>query len=97
MNFNRNFKLDKYEHKSPVKKSNIIKLDDHNLFSFSCFNGKSVRLKDFNNYYANRNDAIKSISDFFNTLTIISNMKKMKSIPMIRKKNYIIMNFMMTK
>ena len=76
MNFNRNFKLDKYEHKSPVKKSNIIKLDDHNLFSFSCFNGKSVRLKDFNNYYANRNDAIKSISDFFNTLTIISNMKK---------------------
>ena len=44
------------------------------VFSFSFFNGSSIRLRDFNNYYANNFDAMKSVYDFFETLKQISNM-----------------------
>ena len=74
MSYKRNFKLQKYEHKTSINKNDSVKLDEHNLFSFSYFNSKSIKLRDFNNYYANNNDAIKSVSDFFEMLIIISNM-----------------------
>lgn len=44
------------------------------VFSFSFFKGKSIKLKDFNNCYENENDAKKSVSDFFATVSEISKM-----------------------
>lgn len=47
-------------------------IDNKIVFSFPFFNGKSIRINGFNNFYANDSDAIKSVGDFFQTLKDIS-------------------------
>lgn len=55
MNYKRDFGLSNYEPKTPIKKNNAINLDKRNFFSFSYFNGDSIQIRDFNNFYANKN------------------------------------------
>lgn len=59
--------------KTLVKVGNQRSVDNKIVFSFSFFNGHSISINDFNNFYANNSDAIKAVSDFFQTLKDISN------------------------
>ena len=59
--------------KTLVKVGNQRSIDNKIVFSFSFFNGHSISINDFNNFYANNSDAVKSVSDFFQTLNAISN------------------------
>ena len=59
--------------KTLVKVSNQRSADNKIVFSFSFFNGHSIGVNDFNNFCANNSDAIKAVSDFFQTLKDISN------------------------
>ncbi len=47
-------------------------IDNKIVFSFSFFNGHSISISDFNNFYQNSSDAIKSVNDFFQTLKEVS-------------------------
>ena len=58
--------------KTLVKVGNQRSVDNKIVFSFSFFNGHSIVINDFNNFYANNSDAIKAVSDFFQTLKDIS-------------------------
>lgn len=71
-----NVKAHKEKGKTEVKK-NVPKRTNNNIvFAFSFFNGKSIKLdsKEFNSHYATESDSKKAISDFFNTLKVISQM-----------------------
>lgn len=59
--------------KTLVKVGNQRSVDNRIVFSFSFFNGQSICISDFNNFYATRSDSMKSVSDFFQTLKDISN------------------------
>lgn len=74
MVYNKEIVVKENKINTSVKASLIEALDQKIVFSFSFFKGFSIKLKDFNNHYANENDAKKSVSDFFKTLTSISNM-----------------------
>lgn len=57
-------------------KSRLNRSNNNIVFSFSFFNGKSIKIdsKEYNSHYETKNDAIKAVSDFFSTLKIISKM-----------------------
>lgn len=59
--------------KTLVKVGNQRSVDNRIVFSFSFFNGQSICISDFNNFYATRSDSMKSVSDFFQTFKDISN------------------------
>lgn len=59
--------------KTLVKVGNRRSVDNKIVFSFSFFNGNSININDFNNYYANNSDTTKAVCDFFETLKAISN------------------------
>ena len=59
--------------KTLIKVGTKISADNKIVFSFSFFNGQSISVSNFNNFYANKSDAIKSVNDFFQTLKDISN------------------------
>lgn len=59
--------------KTLVKVTNQKSTENKIMFSFSFFNGHSININDFNNFYANNSDALKAVSDFFQTLKNISN------------------------
>lgn len=61
--------------KTLVKVSGKRPLDSKIVFSFSFFNGQSIRFRDFNNFYANEQDSKKSVSDFFETIKLMSNIE----------------------
>lgn len=42
------------------------------VFSFSFFHCQSICFRDFNNYYANEQDSKKAVSDFFETIKLLS-------------------------
>lgn len=54
--------------------------EKHNdiVFSFSYFNGQSIRWKNFNNFYASEADAKKAVDDFFKIIREISKMDTTK-------------------
>ena len=60
------------------KAETLVNIKNHNqidnkiVFAFSFFNGYSIKLNDFNNYYFNNLDATKAVSDFFKTIKDIS-------------------------
>lgn len=54
----KNFEFDK----------NKASLNNRLTFCFESFSSKSIRLGDFNNFYANENDAKHAVKDFFDTL-----------------------------
>ena len=59
--------------KTLVKVGHFRTVESRIVFSFSFFNGKSIRINDFNNFYVNNSDAIKSVNDFFQAVKEISN------------------------
>lgn len=61
--------------KTLVKVSGRRPQDNKIVFSFSFFNGQSIRFRDFNNFYANEQDSKKSVSDFFETIKLMSNIE----------------------
>lgn len=61
--------------KTLVKVGTQKSVDNKIMFSFSFFNGQSISINDFNNFYANSSSAIKSVNDFFQTLRVISNLE----------------------
>ena len=60
--------------KTLVKVGGTRPLDNKIVFSFSFFNGQSIHYRDFNNFYANEQDSKKSVSDFFETIKLMSNL-----------------------
>lgn len=75
------YKISYKEKGKTLLKVNERQLTSRILFSFSFFNGESIKIKNFNNYYANEYDAQKSINDLFKTLKEISklNIKELLS------------------
>ncbi len=49
-------------------------VDERIVFSFSFFNGHSIKISNFNNFYGNKADAVNAVGDFFETLKSISTM-----------------------
>lgn len=74
MPYSKTIVVSQKEKETLVKPSIEDLVEQRIIFSFSFFQGKSIKVNDFNNHYGNENDAKKSISDFFDTLTIISKM-----------------------
>lgn len=58
------------------------------VFSFSFFQPKSITYKDFNNFYSSLEDAKKSVSDFFETLKLMSNLEPKELFSLNMKKQY---------
>ena len=71
-----------------VKVCGTRPLDNKIVFSFSFFNGSSIRYKDFNNFYANEQDSKKSISDFFESIKLMSNLEPKELYSLNMKKQY---------
>ncbi len=74
--------------KTLVKVSGTRPLDNKIVFSFSFFNGQSIHYRDFNNFYANEQDSKKSVSDFFETIKLMSNLEPKELFSANIKKQY---------
>lgn len=73
----KQIKVPKYEkEKRLLKAVEQSPVDNRIVFSFSFFQKHSIRLGDFNNFYPNTNSSLKAVSDFLETLTLISKYEK---------------------
>ena len=73
---NKQIKISKdIKRETSVKVINSRPSEERIVFSFSFFNGNSININNFNNFYFNEYDSKKAISDFFETLKNISKYK----------------------
>lgn len=74
--------------KTLVKAINNRTIKNYIVFSFSFFYGYSICIRDFNNFYATKSSAEKSVEDFFETMRLMSGMETKELLTPNMKKQY---------
>ena len=76
MRYKKEVKTPKIEKGKTLVKVNDTRSSENKIvFSFLFFNPQSIRLDDFNNFYASESDSRKSVSDFFEIIKQMSNIE----------------------